>query len=291
MDINRINCEDKHNNAERQSLMNKSLSDSLFCAVDVETSGLSASSRIVEIGAVLFRLNGRVSTFQSLINPHQSISQSASKIHGISNEMVKNAPSASEILPLLMDFMDGSVLIAHNASFDVKMLSSEMERTNLPRPSQPVICTVKLAKSVFAGLENFRLTTLVKHLKIDCERLHRGLDDALAAMEVFLKAASNFCPKTKVKELPGFEGIFTQICSPPQEKPRIKGIPEELPYLANMKIPIEIEYGSPNCPHPIIVTPVRVYNKNDRQYLCAYSHRDGIYKTYRVDRILFFRSA
>lgn len=285
----RIHSKYQHNYPEHQSILHKPLSDSLFCAVDVETSGLSASSRVVEIGAALFDLEGNLSTFQSLVNPLERISPRAYEIHGISNEMVSDAPSAAKVIPHLLDFMDGSVLVAHNAFFDVKMLSNEMERADIPRPSHPVICTVKLAQFAFAELENFRLATLVRHLKINCQRLHRGLDDALAAMEVFQRAVTGFSPETKVRELPGFEGTFAQICSQRSKSIKAKGIPEELPDLAEMRIPIEMVYDSQTYPQPTMVTPVRVYKKAGRQYLLAYCHRDGINKTYRIDRILSFR--
>ncbi|GEM_PF-119957 len=277
--------------SKKEILVQKPLSEALFCAVDVETSGLSASSRVVEIGAVLFNLKGKISTFQTLVNPHERISPGVQEIHGISNEMVKNAPSAGEVLPRFLDFMTGSVMIAHNASFDVMMLSSEMERVGLTQPDHPVICTVKLAKSVFTGPENYRLSTLIKYLKIDYQRLHRGLDDAIAAMEVFRKATQRFSPRTQVRALPGFEGLFAQMGVPPWRNLEIKGTVEELDYLASMRIPIELEYASSRYPQPTIVTPVRVYTKLNKRYLLAYCHRDGIEKTYLVNKIKSLRRA
>ncbi len=265
------------------------VSEATFCAVDVETSGLSMTSRLIEIGAVRFGLAGAREEFQTLLNPCERISAGATGIHGITDEMVASAPRAPDVLPGLLNFMRGCVFVAHNASFDVRMIGNELARTRTPQPGHPVVCTVRLARSRIKDVPNYRLATLVDHLGIEVERLHNALPDARAAMGVFLEAVGGLGPGTAVGELPGFMGAFDAVAPPSVEDIEPTGDLQELETIARSRLTIEMEYGPGSGRAPVVVTPLYLFEGTEYSYMKAYCHRDGIHKTYRLDRIIDFR--
>ena len=264
------------------------ISEVPFCAVDVETSGLSMSSRVIEIGAVRFNLAGECYEYQALVNPCEKIWPAATDIHGITDDMVRSAPLASDVLPGLLNFMRGSVFLAHNATFDVRMIANELARARIERPGNPVLCTIRLARKRLAGPENYRLSTLVDFLAVDVGNLHNALPDAHAARHVFLAGVEGRHDDA-LGSLPGLIGSFDSVAPPSVEEFEPHGLLEELPALATSRLAIEMEYLTSLERGPVVVTPLYVFDAGGRQYLKAYCHRDGIPKTYRFDRIVAFK--
>lgn len=158
-----------------------------FVIFDIETTGLSAiNDSITEIGAVKVKDGEVIDTFSHLINPERSIPEFITKLTGITDEMVENKPKISEIMPLFQNFISGSVLIAHNASFDVGFIRENLKNVNLEF-SNPVLDTLELSRAVFPDLKNHKLNTLSKYLDISLENHHRALDDAKATKDIYLK--------------------------------------------------------------------------------------------------------
>lgn len=259
-----------------------------FCAVDVETSGLSMSSRLVEVGAVRFNLSGECLEFQSLVNPCEQIWPAATEIHGITDDMVRSAPRAEDVLPGLVNFMRGCVFLAHNATFDVRMIANELARVRLAQPENHVLCTIALARKRLSGPDNYRLSTLVEYLGIEVGALHNALPDAHAARHVFLSGVQGM-QREPLSSIPGLLGQFGSVAPPSVEDFEPGGNAEELPALASARLAIEMEYTTSVDRGPVVVTPISVFHAGEHEYLKAYCHRDGIQKTYRVDRILTFR--
>lgn len=271
------------------STLDKPISDVAFCAVDVETSGLSMSSRVIEVGAAKFDLAGECYEFQSLVNPCESIWPAATEIHCITDEMVASAPRAPDVMPGLLNFMRGCVFVAHNAPFDVKMIGNELARMRADAPTDPVVYTVRLGRKLIGGMPNYRLETLVDHLKIDVGRLHSALTDAHAARHVFLAGVRSLPSGTSVCELPGLLGAFQDVAPPTFDEIEPSGDIYELEAIARSRLTIEIDYGPSLARGPVVVTPLYLFERNELGYLKAYCHRDGIHKTYRLDRIIDFR--
>lgn len=271
------------------STLETPISTATFCAVDVETSGLRMSSRVVEVAAVKFNLAGMRYEFQTLVNPCERISQGATDIHGITDEMVSSAPRALDALPGLLNFMRGCVFIAHNATFDVRMIGNELSRCGAGAPGNPVVCTVSLARRRIKGLPNYRLGTLVDHLGIEVTALHNALPDANAAREVFLEGIKGLAPETGVGELPGYLGLFDVVAPPSVEDIEPNGDLGELEAVARSRLTIEMDYGPGSARGPVVVTPLFLFDGGEHRYMKAYCHRDGIPKTYRLDRIIDFR--
>lgn len=183
-----------------------------IAAFDVETTGLAYEScRIVELGAVKI-VNGVRSTFSALVNPGVPIPKEASNVNHITDDMVKGAKPIAEVLPAFLDFMAGGVWVAHNSSFDVGFLAVEMQRCKTAFPTNPVLCSLRMARSVYqgAGVDHHlrsAYSVLFPDKKID-EAPHRAEIDAGVCLDITLallgkKSAGNSAPLVNVVEWAG----------------------------------------------------------------------------------------
>ena len=166
------------------------LTDCEFVAFDIETTGMSArNDRIVEIGAVRFRADGsEIGEFQCLIHPGRAIPYAVTRIHGITDQMVRDAPREADVLPEFLRFLGDTrqtILMAHNASFDVGFLETAIRRAKLEQPGHDVLDTVIFARRRYAGLPSYSLGALARSLGIVNARAHRGLSDAMALKDLF----------------------------------------------------------------------------------------------------------
>ncbi|MDX6695632.1 MAG: polymerase subunit epsilon [Blastocatellia bacterium] len=178
-----LNCEDMESRA---------LHESDFVVVDLETTGAKTPPcRITEIGAYRVSRGRIVAEFQTLVNPETPIPPFIMQLTGITNQMVKAAPRFADVIGDWLDFADDAVLVAHNAQFDVRFLNHEIRRV-FPgrRMINSNLCTVKLSRRIFPGLENYRLHTIAEHFMIPIINRHRAPDDALATAEIFIRILS-----------------------------------------------------------------------------------------------------
>ena len=163
----------------------------VFVAFDTETTGLSSiRDRVIEIGAVKFTVDGEIERFSALINPEMPIPKAASAVNHITDFMVKDCPTIKEILPSFLKFIDGAVLIAHNASFDLNFMNAELERNGFPTLSNTSIDTLQLSRWAFPHFEQHKLQSLAERLKITVTEAHRATDDAFVCMKLFLRILS-----------------------------------------------------------------------------------------------------
>ncbi|MCY4321578.1 MAG: 3'-5' exonuclease [Bdellovibrionaceae bacterium] len=158
-----------------------------FVSFDLETTGtLSHLDHIIEIGAVRFK-NGEVEeSYQQLVSIDIPIPEQASKINGITDEMLKNQASIQEVLPEFVDFCGSNLMVAHNAPFDFQFLLRVIEEHQIIAPRGLVLDTCQLARKTFPGLANYKLSTLCDYLKIDSSNFHRAESDALSCGQLFL---------------------------------------------------------------------------------------------------------
>lgn len=160
----------------------------VFTAFDTETTGLSANNdRLLEIGAVQFSKKGVLDTFNQLINPCCPLSPAAMAVNNITPQMVKDCPSETQVLPGFLHFIGDSVLLAHNANFDLKFVNTALVRSGYQSLQNKTGDTVHLAKAAFPELPNHKLQTLAHHFGIHPGNAHRAQDDARVCMEVFLR--------------------------------------------------------------------------------------------------------
>ena len=157
-----------------------------FVAVDVETTGtLSYMDHIVELAAVRFSKEEAQDRFSFLVDPGVQMPEEASRINGITNEMLKDKPQLGEVLKPFCDFCSSDWLVAHNAIFDFQFLASAMEKQQCAAPSGPMLDTYALSKEVFPGLSNYKLSTLAEYLNISSDNFHRAEQDAWVCGKLF----------------------------------------------------------------------------------------------------------
>ena len=158
-----------------------------FTAFDFETTGLhSASDRIVEFGAVRFRGSKILADFGMLVNPGIPIGAEAGAVSGISDADVSGAPPVGSILPGFVEFLGETVLIAHNAPFDLGFLRAAVQESSLPEIRNVVIDTQLLAIKAFPKRKSYALQNLATELNLPRNRAHRAKDDAEMCMKLFL---------------------------------------------------------------------------------------------------------
>ena len=166
-----------------------------FVAFDTETTGCaSATGRMVEIGAVRFRLDGtELDRFTRLINPLRPIPATVTRIHGITDAMVRGCPTEADVLPEFVEFLGDpgrTVAMAHNAPFDLAFVGAALARSGLAAPPHLVIDTVRLSRRRAGGLPSHSLRSLVRCFGIGETTEHRGLSDSIALERIFLNLAA-----------------------------------------------------------------------------------------------------
>jgi DNA polymerase III epsilon subunit family exonuclease len=157
-----------------------------FVVMDLETTGFGHDARIVEVAGVRFEEWQPTDQFHSIIQPECHIPGSASRVHGISNEMVKDAPLFKDLAPSLAHFMQDAVVIGHNFfSFDLRFLTKELRDVFGAGPDHWVIDTLPLARQCLPGKKH-KLEQLAPLLGIPLENAHEAMSDVYATSEVWL---------------------------------------------------------------------------------------------------------
>ena len=164
-----------------------------FSVIDTETSGLDPASgaRVLEIAVVRIDESGKeLGTWSTLINPGTE-DLGATEIHKITPSMVVNAPMFSDIVGDFIEAVRGSVLVAHNARFDVGMLQAEFTRSGLSWPRQDVADTLTAARKLVPGLKSYKLGSLAEHFGISFEGdAHAALADTRVAAKLHSRLLS-----------------------------------------------------------------------------------------------------
>lgn len=159
-----------------------------YVIVDVETTGLAPhrGDRVIEVGAVLLEAGGAADEFHSLIRIKERIPVSAQLVHGISNGMLKDWPEADDVLPRFKKFIGRSILVAHNAQFDMRFLRYEFLRVGFELKNR-YVCTLEMSRARFPRLPNHKLETVYRHVtgKRPDEQCHRALADARMVAEIW----------------------------------------------------------------------------------------------------------
>lgn len=159
--------------------------DTTYCVLDLETTGLSfRTEKITEIGVMKVKGGEVLEEFSCFVNPEKPIPQKVVEVTNITDEMVKDAETIDVVMPKLLDFLGDSVLVAHNADFDIgflkynaKELGYELNNTYLD--------TLRLAKDLFPDYKKYKLGMIAENLGIKVEVAHRALDDVDTTVKVF----------------------------------------------------------------------------------------------------------
>lgn len=187
------------------------LKDLTFLCFDCETTGLSPEhDRIVEIAAVAFRLDGHVlGQFQTLIRNADPIPEEVTRIHGITSEMTAGAPTEASALvgfTYLCGTTQPTVMVAHNAPFDIGFVGRGLRRVGWPLPAAPILDSQLIARQLYPF---YKLQTLAQRLGINPGDAHRALSDARTTMIFLLMMLEKHCtPDDTLIDVPGAR-LFT----------------------------------------------------------------------------------
>jgi DNA polymerase-3 subunit epsilon len=204
-----------------QKVEEKSLSETTFAVLDLETSGGSPrlGAGITEIGVVKVKGGEVLGTFQSFVDPGHSLPIFITQLTGISDEMLISAPFIDEILPTLFEFLgspEETVVVAHNSPFDLSFLKAASKTHEIEWPEYLTVDTARLARAVLDRDEvnNCKLSTLAEFFGASTSPNHRALDDALATVDVL---------HGLIERLAGFDvHSFEQMRNFPSRKKRVK---------------------------------------------------------------------
>ena len=158
-----------------------------YAVVDIEaTGGTQKVDRIIEIGIVLIDGDIITSTYSTLVNPGISIPPFITKLTGISQQLVADAPKFHEIAKTIVEMTEGRSLVAHNVSFDYRILREEFNRLGYEFKSD-TLCTARLSRQYFPELEKYNLKSVAQAFNLSIADRHRAADDAMAAAQIMLK--------------------------------------------------------------------------------------------------------
>ncbi len=162
------------------------LSGVTFVVIDLETTGtVPGQSRIIEVAAAKYRGGECLGTFQTLVNPGVGVPPFIVALTGITEALVVPAPTIDEVLPSLLEFIGGAVLVGHNLRFDTAFLDADLIARGRPRLANPRVDTLTLARRLIRDeVPDCRLATLADRFRTEVRPTHRALDDVLATAEV-----------------------------------------------------------------------------------------------------------
>ncbi len=171
-----------------------------YVFLDLETTGATPTQdRITEIGLIRYENGIEVGRWTTLINPEVSISPFIQRLTGITQSMVKTAPTFFEVRNTLLDWVDGAVLCAHNVRFDYGFLKNEFKRIGITFQKK-LLCTVKLSRKLYPQHKGHGLDAIIERFKLVCENRHRAMGDT-EMMAAFIGVAINELGKHAVQEV------------------------------------------------------------------------------------------
>ena len=172
------------------ALDDRLLTELTFTVFDTETTGLNPSEgdEIIQIGATRI-VNGKLlrsESFDQLVDPLRELPEASTKIHGITPEMLIGQPPMAKVLPAFQAFAEDTVLVAHNAAFDMRFLQLKEDSTGI-RFSQPVLDTLLLSAVIHPAQESHRLEAICERMGVNIMGRHTAMGDAIVTGEVFLR--------------------------------------------------------------------------------------------------------
>lgn len=182
--------------------------------LDTETTGLDyTKERLVEFAAVRLE-NGKIKDeFQTLINPQQHIRKSSIAVHGITQDMVEDAPTEEEILPKILEFIGDYPIVAHNAIFDYSFLNEASKRVTGQEIKNERIDTQQMFREVFPDLEAHGLNALTEKFKVELVNHHRAMGDTMGLALAYPKLKKLYVQKFdwENKQLSNVEYLFERF--------------------------------------------------------------------------------
>ncbi len=259
------------------------LNEQMLVVVDVETTGLSPNygDRICEVGIVRAQADRILDTYQTLVNPQRAISPGASRVNGLRDEDVCQAPVFAEIAREVLARIDGATLVCHNAPFDLGFLDAELSRLGLAWRPAEVIDTLEIARRYFNFYSN-SLAAVADSLGIETPQAHRALGDALTTFRVL---------RSFQRQLSGQGWDLAGSYQPAGPQMESVFLPPEIQEALAGKRAVVINYIDAKGDETTrTITPLRVIAMNGTTYLVAFCHLRQAERTFRLDRIVRIES-
>jgi DNA polymerase III epsilon subunit family exonuclease len=258
-------------------MLDQPVSALTLSALDFETTGLSPhkGDRVVEVAVVRGKVGDVPEHWATLVHPERAVD--ATHIHGITDQMVANQPPFSAVLPELLVRLEGTVLVVHNAGFDLSFLEMECQRAGVAVPALLVIDTLGLARRVLAW-GNHSLSFLVEKLGLPREHAHRALDDAHATWHL---------AALLLKNVGADEGValrdVLKLCQ--RRSPReLDAVFAALNHAKVAGAALLVDYVSPDHPEAATRRSITVLRVTRRE-VDAFCHLRGAERTFRLDRL------
>ncbi|MFH0767607.1 MAG: exonuclease domain-containing protein, partial [Bacillota bacterium] len=177
------------------------LKDAKYIVFDIETTGLSSTrDKIIEIAAVKVESGSIAERYQTFINPIEPLSNFTTELTDITDEMLQSAPTIDQALPDFLKFIKGSILVAHNAIFDIGHIKENAKALSLDFDDSLFIDTLNLARYFYNDqLKRFNLKALAKFFKVKQEQHHRAEDDAYVTAQIWLSMLNDLL-KQNIKQ-------------------------------------------------------------------------------------------
>ena len=159
--------------------------DTTYCVLDLETTGFSfRTEKITEVGIMKYKKGEVIDSFETFVNPEKPIPERVVEVTHITDDMVKDAPKIEEVFPKILEFVGDSVLVAHNADFDIGFLKHNAHELGY-KLENTYLDTLRLAKDLFPDFKKYKLGLIAEKLGIKVEVAHRALDDVDTTVKVF----------------------------------------------------------------------------------------------------------
>lgn len=266
-----------HNELRRQPLL---MLPTVF--FDVETTGLfpSQGHRVCEVALLRVRGNDIQDSFSALVDPQRAIGEQAFAVNGISSELLQGAPTFAAVADRVMTLLDGAVVVAHNAPFDIAFLSSELALLNRPAPTNPVLDTLILARRLLRR-SSYSLRSLATDLGLHAPS-HRAMSDVLALQGLF-----NYLlrPMTAL-------GITTLEDALRYQRGLLPGQPDPVPPPMIQRAlregrQLRIVYRSRSNPAPTerLIRPLEITQEGNGIYLRAFCFLRDDWRSFALDKI------
>lgn len=264
------------------------LRDRMYVAFDTETTGLSPrQSNVVEIAGVRFTGSGtEIARFSMLANPGGPIDPVVTRIHGIDDTMVTHAPSSIDACQQFSEWLrDDDILVAHNATFDVAFIASELTRGELPCPRNLVVDSLRCARLMHLDVPNHKLGTLVEFFGFPESGYHRALADSIYVMS-FMREFMREFPAMTLEELTLRAGVDNHQISATSAmalSPRFSRLHDAI---SSGEI-IMLRYDETGLSaKPRRVLPLSLLSVGGVKHLVAQCMNDGGVKQFELDRII-----
>ena len=262
------------------------LDKTAFALFDVETTGLSPTygHRVCEIACLRLEAGREAGRVEALVDPGRPISPGAYGVNRIEPEMLAGAPLFESVAGAVLELMQGAVLVAHNAPFDLGFLAMELEIAQLPPPEGPVVDTLALSRRAFNFGSN-SLSSVARALEIPIEPTHRAIVDVEVTrmvLEEILRWLDNRWGVTTLGRLLEFQGGTI-----PYPLPLALPLPPDIAEALENRRRVLMRYvDARGHETERIVRPIRVAEKQGMLYLLAHCERRGELRTFRLDRVV-----